>query len=272
MRRPDRLRVSAFAGQPASLWDTMPFMTANKARNNVTMPTGLDDFLDEKTIRGQVVGSWGFNPNVDFTRMSAEQSNVWFFEQIFNFLRSFFGLVVPDNLEITTTGAKKQVQKDNLNQMTFLDELMLVMKGLTEPIWCIRLNLNIVGFLRTEFDPDNPVRLHIQEPASFIVWGGPDETGFQTYSLGYRLFAEQKMEGENALLWSMNQPLLEKALKKWERQTRRRIDVVKGNSEDLPLYRHGFSKPAPARPRPRPKPKDEGPVVDTLPDFDDLML
>ncbi|MBN1282603.1 MAG: hypothetical protein JXA24_02375 [Proteobacteria bacterium] len=250
----------------------MPPMIKPGARGGLTTPTGLDDFLDEKSLRGQVVGSWGFNANIDFTRMSAEQSNVWFFEQIFNFLRSFFGLVVPDNMEISTTGGKRQVTRDNLNQMTFLDELMLVMKGLSEPIWCIRLNLNIVGFLRTEYDPDKPVRLHIQEPASFIVWGGPDETGFQTFSLGYRLFAEQKMKGEHTLLWSMNQPLLEKGLRKWERQSRRRIEVVRGNSDDLPLYRHGFSKPAPARPRAKPKPRDEGPVVDTLPDFDDLML
>jgi hypothetical protein len=247
-------------------------MGARRAKSKVAAPLGLDDFLEESTDRGQVVGSWGFNPNIDFTRMGAEQSNVWFFEQIFNFLRSFFGLVVPDSMEITTLNAKSQITRDNLNQMTFLDELMLVMKGLKEPIWSIRLNLNIVGFLRTDYDPDKPVRLQIQEPAHFMVWGGPDETGFQTFSLGYRLFAEQKLAGEHTLLWSMNQPLLEKSLKKWERQTRHRIDVVRSNSDDLPIYRHGFKKPAPAKPRPRSKPKDEGPVVDSLPDLDDLML
>ena len=247
-------------------------MIATKAKNMVAAPMGLDDLLDESTELGQVVGSWGFNPSVDFTKMNAEQSNVWFFEQIFNFLRSFFGMVVPDNMEITTLGAGKQITRDNLNQMTFLDELMLVMKGITEPIWCIRLNLNIVGFLRTEWDPDKPVRLQIQEPANFVVWGGPDETGFQAFTLGYRLFAEQKIAGEHNLLWSMNQPLLEKSLKKWERQTRRKIDVVKSNSDDLPIYRHGYKKPAPASPRPKPKPADEGPVTDALPDFDDLLL
>ncbi len=243
-----------------------------KNKDAVDLPTGLDDFHMEATERGQVVGSWGFNPTIDFTKMNAEQSNVWFFEQIFNFLRAFFGLVVPDNMEITTYNAKKQITKENLNQMTFLDELMLVLKGLTEPIWCVRLNLNIVGFLRTDWDPDKPIRLQIQEPANFIVWGGADETGFQSFSLGYKLFSEQKVEGEHGLFWSMNQPLLEKAMKKWERQSRHRIDVVKSNSDDLPLYRHGFKKPAPAKARPRPKPKDEGPVDDALPDLDDLLL
>ncbi len=236
------------------------------------MPTGLDDFLLEKTVRGQVVGSWGFNPAVDFRRMNAEETNVWFFEQVFNFLRSFFGLVVPDSLEITTYNATNQINRDNLNQMTFLDELMLILKGLTEPMWCVRLNLNMVGFLRTDWDPDKPVRLQIQEPATFIIWGGPDENGFQTFSLGYKLFAEQKVEGEHALLWSMNQPLLEKGLKKWEKQSRRRIEVVASNSNDLPLYRHGFSKPAPTAPKPKPAPKDEGPVVDSIPDLDELLL
>lgn len=241
-------------------------------REQVTIPTGLDDFLMEKTVRGHVVGSWGFNPNIDFRNMNSEETNVWFFEQIFNFLRSFFGLVMPDSMEITTYNATRQINKDNLNQMTFLDELMLVLKGLTEPIWSIRLNLNMVGFLRTDFALDKPIRLQIQEPANFIVWGGPDETGFQTFSLSYKLFAEQKMEGEHSMLWSMNQPLLEKALKKWERQSRRRIEVVASNSNDLPLYRHGFSKPAPASPRPKPAPKDEGPVTDSIPELDDLLL
>jgi hypothetical protein len=247
-------------------------ITGAKNKDAVDLPTGLDDFHMEATERGQVVGSWGFNPTIDFTRMNPEQSNVWFFEQIFNFLRAFFGLVVPDNMEITTYNATKQITKENLNQMTFLDELMLVLKGLTEPIWCVRLNLNIVGFLRTDWDPDKPIRLQIQEPANFIVWGGADETGFQSFSLGYKLFSEQKVEGEHSLIWSMNQPLLEKALRKWGRQCRHRIDVVKSNSDDLPLYRHGFSKPAPAKARPRPKPKDEGPVDDALPDLDDLLL
>lgn len=244
----------------------------SQGQNQTSLATGLDDFLFESAIRGQVVGSWGFNGNIDFTRMNSEETNVWFFEQIFNFLRAFFGVVVPDNMEITTYNASRQIKKDNLNQMTFLDELMLVMKGLNEPIWSIRLNLNIVGFLRTEREPDKPVRLQIQEPASFIVWGGADETGFQTFSIGYRLFSEQKLEGEHCLLWSMNQPLLEKALKKWERQSRHTIEVVQGNSDDLPLYRHGFSKPAPASPRPRPVPKDEGPVMDAIPDLDDLVF
>jgi len=236
------------------------------------VPIGLDDFLDEHTENGQVIGCWGFNPHVDFTHMDQEETNVWFFEQIFNFLRSFFGVVVPDNMEITAYNASQQVTRENLNQMTFLDELMLVMKKLEEPIWCIRLNLNIVGFLRTDWEPDKPVRLQIQEPATIIVWGGPDETGFQTFSMGYKLFSEQKLEGEHSLLWSVNQPLLEKALKKWERQTHHRIDIVESNSDDLPMDRHGFAKPTPQTARPRPKPVDEGPIDDAIPELDDLIF
>lgn len=243
-----------------------------KTQSKMQVPLDLDDFLLESTIRGDVIGSWGFHSHLDFTRMNSEESNVWFFEQIFNFLRSFFGLVVPDNMEVTVYNASKQITRSNLNQMTFLDELMLVMKGLTEPIWCIKLTLNIVGFLRTDWDPDRPVRLHIQEPATFIVWGGPDESGFQSFNIGYKIFSEHKIKGEHALLWSMNQPLLEKALKKWERQSRHQIEVVQSNSDHLPQYRHGFSKPAPANARPRPIPKDEGPVTDSIPDLDDLIL
>ncbi|HPW46078.1 MAG TPA: hypothetical protein PKU96_06920 [bacterium] len=236
------------------------------------IPTGLDDFFTEATDKGEVVGAWGFNPDVDFTSMGQEETNVWFFEQVFNFLRAFFGVVMPDNMEITTYNASRQIRRENLNQMTFLDELMLIMKGLTEPIWCIKLNLNIVGFLRTEWDPDKQIRLQIQEPATFIVWGGPDETGFQTFSMGYRLFSEQKMKGEHSLLWSVNQPLLERALQKWERQSRHIIDVIESNSKDLSLNRRGFAKPAPSFARPKPKPKETGPIQDSIPDLDDLLL
>jgi hypothetical protein len=232
-------------------------------------PTGMDDFLNESTQQGQVMGSWGFNSNIDFSSMSAEESNVWFFEQVFNFLRAFFNVVVPDNVEVITYNATQQINRENLDQMTFLDELMLIMKQLKDPLWVIRLNLNIVGFLRTETEPDQPVRLQIQEPASFIVWGGPDETGFQTFSISYRLFSEQKLKAEHALLWSVNQPLLEKALKKWEQQTQHKIDVVQSNSDDLPLYRHGFSQPAPASASPRATETfDDGDeVVDDIPIF-----
>ena len=65
---------------------------------------------------------------------------------------------------------------------------------------------------------------------------------------------------------------IEKALKKWERQSRHPIEVVQSNSDDLPIYRHGFSRPAPARARPRPVPREEGPVADAIPDLDDLSF
>jgi hypothetical protein len=90
--------------------------------------------------------------------------------------------------------------------------------------------------------------------------------------MGYKLFSEQKVEGEHSLLWSVNQPLFEKALKKWERQSRYMIDIIESNSDDLSLGRNGFSKPAPQRARPKPRPVDTGPVVDSIPDLDELMF
>lgn len=239
------------------------------------VPTGLDDLLDESTAKKQVMGSFGFNSKINFTKMSNEETNVWFFEQVFNFLRAFFGLVVPDRMEVVTYNAGKQIKKENLNQMTFLDELMLVMKNMKDPIWVIRLHLSIVGFLRSEWDPDNMIRLRIQEPSNFVVWGGPDESGFQTFSISYSLFSKQTLKGENTLLWSINQPLLEKALKKWEQQSGKQIEVVKGNSKDLRLYRHGFKEPAPAKAQPTTQPKTkepEGPIEEGLPDLGDLDL
>lgn len=248
------------------------------------IPTGLDDLLLESSQKKLVVGSWGFPSHTHFARMSSEETNVWFFEQVFNFLRAFFGLVVPDHMEVITYNASKQVKKENLNQMTFLDELMLVMKNLKESLWVIRLHLNIVGFLRSEWDPDHPVRVQIQEPANFVVWGGPDETGFQTLSISYNLFSDQKLKGENAMIWSINQPLLAKALKKWERQSGRRIEVVKGNSKDLSLSSSGFRKPAPTSAKPttpsppkstsKPTQEKDLPSLeeDAIPNLDDLDL
>lgn len=209
---------------------------------------GIDDFHAEATAKGHVVGSWGFNSNRDFTKVSPEEANVWFFEQVFNFLRAFFGLVLPDNLELITYNATQHIKKENLEQQTFLDELMLLMKNLKEPLWTLRLNMNLVGFLRTHHDPDSVVRVQIQEPCSFIVWGGPDETGFQTFSISYLLFNEGVMEGTDEMIWSVNQPILEKALRKWESQTGQTINVVDSNTGGAPTFRHGFRRPPP-RPR-----------------------
>lgn len=241
------------------------------------IPTGLDDLLLESTKKNQVLGSFGFNSKIHFAKMSVEETNVWFFEQVFNFLRAFFGLVVPDRMEIVTYNAAKQIKKENLNPMTFLDELMLAMKNLKESLWVIRLHLSIVGFLRTEWDPDQIVRLRIQEPSNFVVWGGPDETGFQTFSISYDLFSNQKLKGENSLLWSINQPLLEKGLKRWERQSGHRIEVVRSNNKDVNLFPHGFKSPAPAGLKPSVSPQkkketQEGPLQDTIPNLDDLDL
>ncbi|MBI2344284.1 MAG: hypothetical protein HYV02_08145, partial [Deltaproteobacteria bacterium] len=200
---------------------------ANPARSEAY--TNLDNFLETSLKKGEVLGSWGISSNIDFTRMTSEENNVWFFEQVFNFLRAFFGVIMPDTLEIITHNANQQLTREKLDQMTFLDELMLIMKNLKEPIWSLRVNLSIVGFIRDDWDPDNPVRVRIQEPAHFIVWGGPDESGFQSFSVSYRLFSMQEVRGQGVALWSLNQPLLEKTLRKWEQQTGRRIDVVQGN-------------------------------------------
>ncbi len=239
--------------------------------------TDLDEFMTQALDKGQVMGSWGFSSNIDFSRMSVEENNVWFFEQTFNFLRAFFGLVMPDSLEIITYNATQQVNRERLDQMTFLDELMLIMKNIKEPIWSLRLNLSLVGFIRDDWNPDNPVRVRIQEPAHFICWGGPDESGFQSFSISFQLFSAHELKGQGVALWSVNQPLLEKSLAKWEAQTGKTIDVVQGNSPDLSLSRNGFASPAPARPRGaaarRPSPArviDDTPADDWIPDLEDL--
>ena len=207
--------------------------------------------------------------------MSVEENNVWFFEQVFNFLRAFFGIIMPDSMEIITYNATQQINRDNLDQMTFLDELMLIMKNLKEKIWSLRLNLSIVGFIRDDWDPEKPVRIRIQEPAHFICWGGPDETGFQSFSISFRLFSSQVIKDKGIALWSMNQPLLEKALRKWEEQTGHKIDVVQGNSPDLSLSSHGFDEAAPEHPT-MTVPSEMGDMEqigeeeDWIPDLDDL--
>lgn len=237
------------------------------------MLTSLEDYLEETTAKEEVVGTWGFNSNRDFSQVSSEEVNVWFFEQVFNFLRSFFGIVLPDNLEIITYNATQHIKKENLEQQTFLDELMLIMKNLKEPIWTLKLNMNLVGFLRTHHDPDSIVRVQIQEPSSFIVWGGPDETGFETFSVSYTLFSESVLEGTDEMVWSVNQPILEKALKKWEDQTGQTIEVVESNSPQVAAFRHGFKRPSrghvPVRRRAPPPPPAERSFSEEDDDDDD---
>lgn len=235
---------------------------------------GLDDLHAKSLARGEVLGSWGFSSHIDFMRMKPEENNVWFFEQVFNYLRSFFGIVMPDSIEITTHNATQQINRGNLDQMTFLDEFMLILKNLKERIWTVKLKLSIVGFVRSDWDPNNPVRVRIQEPASFTAWGGPDESGSQTFNVSAVLFSTRPMSNMGGVeLWSANQPLLEKALKKWEKQTGRHIDVVRGNSRDLNMYQHGFKGAVPANARPTPPPaEDTGPVEDFIPDLEDLNL
>ena len=207
------------------------------------MLKGFDDFMEDSKDRGHVLGTWGFHSNMNFTKMRPEETNVWFFEQVFNFLRAFFGLVLPDSIEIITYNATQRIEKKNLDQMTFLDELMLIMKKLKEHMWTLRLNLNVIGLLRTAFDPDNPVRLQIQEPTSLIIWGGPDETGFQNFSISYTLFSTLTLKEDHMNLWSMNQPLLEKSLRKWEEQTGHLIEVM-DSTGGAPVSQYGFGNPS----------------------------
>lgn len=249
-----------------------PMATLPPKQSNI--PLNVDDYLEGALQRGDVVGSWGFDARLNFSRMSAEESNVWVFEQVFNFLRSFFGVIMPDSMEIMLYNGKEQITRTKLDQMTFLDELMLIMKNLKEYIWVLKLNLSIVGFLRSDWNPNGSIRIRIQEPATLMIWAGPDETGFQAFTISYSLFSSQKIQDEEVELWSVNQPLLEKALQKWEKQTGRKIDRVKGNSDKLSLYQHGFKQAAPSRVATKPKPKEpeKPPNEDFIPDFEDLDI
>jgi hypothetical protein len=116
------------------------------------------------------------------------------------------------------------------------------MKHLKEPLWTLRLNLNIIGFLKTAHQLDMPTRLQIQEPCNFIAWGGPDETGFQNFSISYHLFSTVVLEGEEQELWSLNQPLLEKGIRKWEAQSGQMIEVV-DSTGNAPVHKYGFGPP-----------------------------
>lgn len=151
---------------------------------------------------------------------------------------------MPDSIEITTYNATKQIKKDNSDQQTFLDELMLILKQLNQPIWTLKLNLNLVGFLRTKNNLDELIRFQIQEPSTFMVWGGPDETGNQHFNISYNLFSDRVLEGSDEMLWSVNQPILEKALRKWERQTGYRINEVRSNSNHVKALPYGFDRPS----------------------------
>ncbi|MCB1213882.1 MAG: hypothetical protein KDK66_00260 [Deltaproteobacteria bacterium] len=205
------------------------------------MLKNFDEFMEYSREMRDVVGAWGFNSNLNFAAMAPEESNVWFFEQVFNFLRAFFGLVVPDKLELITYNATQHIKRSGLDQQTFLDELMLIMKGLKEPLWTFKLGLNIIGFLKTTHQKDMPTRLQIQEPCHFIAWGGPDETGFQNFSISYHLFSTLRLEDQDQELWSLNQPLLEKGLKKWETQSGHRIEVV-DSTGNVPVHTYGFGR------------------------------
>lgn len=95
----------------------------------------------------------------------------------------------------------------------------------------------------------------------------------------------QEVRGQGVALWSLNQPLLEKTLRKWEQQTGRRIDVVQGNSPDLALDSSGFRSPAPTAPRKGselddldldfgggPSTVSDEPKEDWIPDLEDLKF
>ena len=73
----------------------MAFDTDIPDLGDLNIPTNLDDLLHQSTRRKQVIGSWGFHSRLNFTKMSTEETNVWFFEQVFNFLRSFLASSFP---------------------------------------------------------------------------------------------------------------------------------------------------------------------------------
>lgn len=107
------------------------------------------------------------------------------------------------------------------------------------PLDTLNIEVDLFVYVRTQESPERPIRAWVRLPRNeFIILGGPEnQQPYLRFETGYTLFRPLSKDYEdNSELYSLNQPLLENALRRWEQRFGAicEVDGIPG------IYEYGF--------------------------------
>ena len=189
------------------------------------------------------VGTWYITlDNLDFTHLSYQEINEWYYKTVTNTLEAFseFGRVwkvflSPSNRE-KFKGIVLEWQLEESYQV-YVEKVLRAIKTFPDIICTLEISIDLLVFVRTKQSPNKPIRAWIRNLGSFSFCGGLIHgKPFLYFDIEHTLFCLSTYYDENVELYSLNQPLLENTLRSWEQKIGK-INEVEGIEG---IYEYGF--------------------------------
>lgn len=193
--------------------------------------------------RKKDAGSWCIAPSFEFTSLSTQEVNAWFAISVVKTLDAFSELARPWRVDFNTIyrddveGVRLEWQPGESYQ-EYVEKVLKAIREYPAPIYSVDIQVDLFSYFRTKTSPDLPVQAWVRLPSEFVIWGGPENPKpYLCFNVEHTLFRSLSKDSEdNKELYFLNQPLLEKALRRWEERVGsiRDVDGLSG------IYQYGF--------------------------------
>lgn len=202
-------------------------------------------------------GTWGITPPFNFTTLSTQEVNIWFAKTLISTLEAFFDLArvwqVSFGTDYTRADLAEPITlewKLGESYENYIEDMLREIQQYAAPISTIEIKVDLYVYVRTPESPNQPIRVWVRELGEFEIRGGPEYgEPYLHFDIAHTLFYPYTMGGENnSELYFLNQPLLENALRCWEKSFGP-ICEVEGLLAGI--YEYGF------------KPEEEGDATST---------
>ncbi|MCP2728753.1 hypothetical protein [Limnofasciculus baicalensis] len=205
-------------------------------------------------------GCWGITPSINLTSICTPEVNEWYATSLTKTLDAFDNLVRAWLVKISP-GARDDVEVIHLewqekeSYQLYLEKVLNTIRTYPAPVYELSIDVDLFVYVRTEEYPSKPIQSWVRLPHSeLVIWGGQAHPAdpFLYLEICHTLFGpgnkeygpitgpypEEEFEEplDDNELQLLNQPLLEKALKRWEEYfgSITEVDGIPG------IYKYGF--------------------------------
>ncbi|MHC5823413.1 MAG: hypothetical protein ACYT04_48175, partial [Nostoc sp.] len=189
-------------------------------------------------------GSWSIDPPFDFTSLSIQSVNAWYIDSTIGTIDAFdelarvWEVVFGPSNESDIKGVVLEWQPGNSHE-EYIEQVLKAIGEYPDAIEELVMQVDLLVFVRTEESPHQPIRAWVRYLGEFVIRGGPEYgEPYLYFSVHHTLFYpfSYQNSADNSELFSLNQPLLENALRRLEERlgSISEVEGLKG------IYEYGF--------------------------------
>ncbi len=188
-------------------------------------------------------GTWSLAFVLDFSILCNKEVNDWYISAFSRTVDSFSSLSRVSTVSFTSHHTEQSQPmmirwNPELSYQKYINKVIESIASYSAPIEILEMYLDLQVYINTEQYLNKPVLEFVDYLGKITICGGKKYGNpYLYFEIEHTLFCPYSYSGEdNRVLYALNQPLLEKALKSWEQEFNVEIEA-----EGLPgIYKYGF--------------------------------